>query len=92
MVIIQVPYTLNYKDEARIYHKLILAAHRPFASVHLDPHVLHAAAVFAILSRCRRARKDSRTGQACASTPARTWTACTARKPCAYAARKKGAG
>ena len=28
MVIIQVPYTLNYKDEARIYRKLISSAHR----------------------------------------------------------------
>lgn len=51
MVIVQVPYTLNYRDEARIYHKLILAAAPAFRSVHLDPHVLHAAAVFAVLSR-----------------------------------------
>ena len=51
MVIVQVPYTLHYKDEARIYHKLILSAAPAFRSVHLDPHVLHAAAVFAILSR-----------------------------------------
>ncbi len=51
MVIVQVPYTLNYKEEARIYHKLILSAAPAFREVHLDPHVLHAAAVFAILSR-----------------------------------------
>ncbi len=51
MVIVQVPYTLNYKEEARIYQKLILAAAPAFRDVHLDPHVLHAAAVFAILSR-----------------------------------------
>jgi serine protein kinase len=51
MVIVQVPYTLNYREEARIYHKLILAAAPAFRSVHLDPHVLHAAAVFAVLSR-----------------------------------------
>ncbi|MES2740020.1 MAG: serine protein kinase [Pseudomonadota bacterium] len=51
MVIVQVPYTLNYKEEARIYHKLILSAAPAFRDVHLDPHVLHAAAVFAILSR-----------------------------------------
>jgi serine protein kinase len=51
MVIVQVPYTLNYREEARIYHKLILAAAPAFRGVHLDPHVLHAAAVFAILSR-----------------------------------------
>jgi serine protein kinase len=50
MVIVQVPYTLNYKEEARIYRKLILSA-QAFHDVHLDPHVLHAAAVFAVLSR-----------------------------------------
>ncbi|OFA07057.1 serine protein kinase [Duganella sp. HH101] len=51
MVIVQVPYTLNYREEARIYRKLILAAAPAFRSVHLDPHVLHAAAVFAVLTR-----------------------------------------
>src|SRR5581483_10098482 len=55
MVIIQVPYTLNYRDEARIYHKLIHSAAAEFRGVHLDPHVLHAAAVFAILSRMQEA-------------------------------------
>lgn len=51
MVIVQVPYTLDYREEARIYHKLILSAAPAFRDVHLDPHVLHAAAVFAIFSR-----------------------------------------
>ncbi|HEY8609628.1 MAG TPA: serine protein kinase [Noviherbaspirillum sp.] len=55
MVIIQVPYTLNYKDEARIYKKLISSAAPAFRQVHLDPHVLHAAAVFAILTRLHEA-------------------------------------
>ncbi|WP_229259791.1 serine protein kinase [Duganella aquatilis] len=50
MVIVQVPYTLNYREEARIYRKLILSA-PAFRNVHMDPHVLHAAAVFAVLSR-----------------------------------------
>jgi serine protein kinase len=51
MVIIQVPYTLNFRDEAHIYRKLISSAAPAFREVHLDPHVLHAAAVFAILTR-----------------------------------------
>ncbi|GIZ51584.1 serine protein kinase [Noviherbaspirillum aridicola] len=55
MVIIQVPYTLNYKDEARIYKKLISSAAPAFRQVHLDPHVLHAAAVFAIMTRLHEA-------------------------------------
>jgi len=50
MVIIQVPYTLSYKDEARIYRKLTLSA-QAFKEAHLDPHCLHVAAVFAILTR-----------------------------------------
>src|SRR5438093_895654 len=54
MVIIQVPYTLSYKAEARIYQKLISSAAPTFRQVHLDPHVLHAAAVFAILTRLHR--------------------------------------
>lgn len=52
MVIIQVPYTLSYRDEARIYHKLTLAA-QAFKEVHFDPHCLHVAAVFAVLTRLR---------------------------------------
>src|SRR5437870_4736504 len=58
MVIIQVPYTLNYRDEARIYQKLISNA-PAFAEVHLDPHVLHTAAVFAILTRLHEGENES---------------------------------
>jgi len=50
MVIIQVPYTLSYREEARIYKKLTSST-QAFREVHLDPHALHVAAVFAILSR-----------------------------------------
>ncbi|HLQ84726.1 MAG TPA: hypothetical protein VK110_01125, partial [Salinisphaeraceae bacterium] len=52
MVIVQVPYTLRYKDEARIYHKLTSAT-PSFREVHLDPHALPVAAVFAILTRLK---------------------------------------
>jgi serine protein kinase len=50
MVIIQVPYTLSYKEEARIYGKLTSST-QAFREVHLDPHALHVAAVFATLTR-----------------------------------------
>src|SRR5213076_749058 len=50
MVIIQVPYTLSYKEEARIYRKLTSST-QAFREVHLDPHALHVASVFAVLSR-----------------------------------------
>jgi serine protein kinase len=50
MVIIQVPYTLDYKNEARIYRKLCSST-QAFREVHLDPHALHLAAAFAVLTR-----------------------------------------
>jgi len=50
MVIIQVPYTLSYKEEARIYRKLVSST-QAFREVHLDPHALHVAAVFGVLTR-----------------------------------------
>ncbi|MDZ7750714.1 MAG: serine protein kinase [Gammaproteobacteria bacterium] len=53
MVIIQVPYALSYVEEARIYHKLISKA-AAFRDVHLDPHALRTAAVFAILTRLQK--------------------------------------
>jgi serine protein kinase len=56
MVIVQVPYTLNYRDESRIYDKLI--AHAPaFRDVHLDPHCLKVAAIFAILTRIKKSER-----------------------------------
>src|ERR1700704_6087725 len=50
MVIIQVPYTLSYKEEARIYRK-ITSSTQAFREVHLDPHALHVAAAFSVLTR-----------------------------------------
>src|SRR5438876_74089 len=56
MVIIQVPYTLDYKEEARIYRKLCSST-QAFREVHLDPHALHVASVFAVLSRLGEAEE-----------------------------------
>jgi serine protein kinase len=57
MVIIQVPYTLSYDEEARIYRKLISAA-PTFRDVHLDPHALTVAAVFAVLTRLEKGERE----------------------------------
>jgi serine protein kinase len=57
MVIIKVPYALSYKDEARIYKKLVYGA-QAFRNTHLDPHVLHLAAVFAILTRHAKPERE----------------------------------
>ena len=57
MVIVQVPYTLRYPDEARIYRKLTSAT-PTFREVHLDPHALRVAAVFAVLTRLRESERE----------------------------------
>jgi serine protein kinase len=57
MVIIKVPYALSYRDEARIYQKLVYGA-PAFRNTHLDPHVLHLAAVFAILTRHAKPERE----------------------------------
>src|SRR5918996_929937 len=57
MVIVKVPYTLSYKDEARIYTKLISAAPH-FRETHLDPHALQVASVFAILTRLHKSERE----------------------------------
>ncbi|CAG0939693.1 hypothetical protein GPROT2_00692 [Gammaproteobacteria bacterium] len=57
MVIVKVPYTLSYPDEARIYQKLVSNA-PAFRAVHMDPHVLPLAAVFAILTRLTKPEKE----------------------------------
>jgi serine protein kinase len=57
MVIIKVPYALSYKDESRIYQKLVSNA-PAFRDVHLDPHVLKLAAVFSILTRLQKPEKE----------------------------------
>lgn len=57
MVIVKVPYTLSYNDEARIYEKLVKSA-TAFQDVHLDPHVLQLAAVFAIYTRLHKPERE----------------------------------
>jgi serine protein kinase len=57
MVIIKVPYALSYREESRIYKKLVYGA-AAFRNTHLDPHVLHLAAVFAILTRHSKPERE----------------------------------
>jgi serine protein kinase len=57
MVIIKIPYSLSYQDEARIYQKLVTSA-SAFQDVHMDPHVLKLAAVFAILTRLQKSERE----------------------------------
>jgi serine protein kinase len=57
MVIVRVPYTLSYIDEGRIYHKLVSSA-PAFRDVHLDPHALRVAAVFAVMTRLVKSERE----------------------------------
>lgn len=57
MVIIQVPYTLSFHEEAKIYKKLISST-PAFREVHLDPHALKTAAVFAVLTRLEKSERE----------------------------------
>jgi serine protein kinase len=57
MVIVKIPYSLSYRDEARIYQKLVSGA-PAFRNVHLDPHVLNLASVFAILTRLVKPERE----------------------------------
>ncbi len=57
MVIVQVPYTMNYREEAKIYRKLIAQA-PTFRDVHLDPHAMRVAALFAVLSRLKPSERE----------------------------------
>ena len=57
MVIIKVPYASSYKDESRIYQKLVSGA-PAFRNVHLDPHVLNLASVFSILTRLAKPERE----------------------------------
>jgi serine protein kinase len=57
MVIVRVPYTLSYRDEARIYRKLVSSA-PAFRKVHFDPHVLDLASVFSILTRLLKPQRE----------------------------------
>src|SRR2546429_955529 len=57
MVIIKISYALSYRDESRIYQKLVSGA-PAFRNVHLDPHVLNLAAVFGILTRLATTERE----------------------------------
>jgi serine protein kinase len=57
MVIVKVPYTLSFNEEGRIYDKLVSSA-PAFRDVHMDPHTLRVAAVFAVLTRLVKPERE----------------------------------
>lgn len=58
LMAIKFPYNLRLDDEVKIYEKLI--CHTPgFKDIHIAPHTLYLAAMFAILSRLEESRDKS---------------------------------
>jgi serine protein kinase len=49
MIMVRIPYNLKVSQEERIYQKLLRAT--SLESVHVAPHTLRVAAIFAVLSR-----------------------------------------
>jgi|GEM_PF-2706332 len=55
MILIRVPYNLRVSDEVRIYEKLL--ADSALKDVHIAPHTLRIASMFAILTRLEPSKK-----------------------------------
>ncbi len=56
MILVRIPYNLTVSDETRIYQKLI--AESGLKDVHLAPHTLRVASMFAVLSRLKESKKQ----------------------------------
>jgi serine protein kinase len=55
IILVKVPYNLRVSDEVRIYEKLIHQS--DLQNVHVAPHTLRIASVFAVLSRLEEPKK-----------------------------------
>jgi len=55
IILIKVPYNLRVSDEVRIYEKLIKQSN--LKDVHIAPHTLRVASIFAVLSRLEEPKK-----------------------------------
>ncbi len=56
IILVKVPYNLRVSDEVRIYEKLL--GQSALKSVHIAPHTLRIASMFAILSRLEPSKKS----------------------------------
>src|SRR5579875_1394213 len=55
IILVRVPYNLRVTEEERIYEKLLAQSH--MSGVHIAPHTLRVASMFAILSRLEPSKK-----------------------------------
>ncbi len=56
MILVRVPYNLTVSEETHIYEKLITES--GLKDVHLAPHTLRVASMFAVLSRLKESKKQ----------------------------------
>lgn len=56
MIVIRVPYNLRVSDEIKIYNKLIKQS--DLKDIHIAPHALRVASIFAVLSRLKESKKQ----------------------------------
>jgi serine protein kinase len=56
IILVKVPYNLRVSEEVRIYEKL-LGSSSALASVHIAPHTLRVASIFAVLTRLEPPKK-----------------------------------
>ncbi len=55
IILVKVPYNLRVSDEVKIYEKLLRQSE--LKNVHIAPHTLEVASIFAVLSRLEPSRK-----------------------------------
>lgn len=59
MIMVRIPYNLKVSQEERIYEKLLRQTN--LQDMHLAPHTLHVAAIFAVLSRLEEPKMNGLT-------------------------------
>ncbi len=59
IILAKVPYNLRVSEEVKIYEKLLSGSN--LSGVHVAPHTLHVASIFAILSRLEASKKANMT-------------------------------
>lgn len=56
IIVMRIPYNLKVSEEVKIYEKLI--GESAIKNIHIAPHALEAASIFAILSRLKESKKQ----------------------------------
>ena len=59
IILVKVPYNLRVGEEIKIYEKLLKQSN--LSGVHIAPHTLHVASIFAVLSRLEPSKKANMT-------------------------------